>query len=60
MEIITTIMAFIKTQDWVSVLGAITTLLGLIYAVSLIIPGDQPDKFIEGILKFTQKLSRKK
>lgn len=40
-------------------IGGIVTFLGALYAIALIIPGEQPDKTIKKILDFTEKLSNK-
>ena len=53
------IWKFITTQDWLAVVGSITVLLGIAYKIALIIPGDQPEKFIKWLLDLTSKISRK-
>lgn len=40
-------------------LGGLAAFLTAIYAIALIIPGEQPDKVIKKLLDLTQKLSRK-
>lgn len=42
-----------------AVLGALSGLLGSLYALALLIPGEQPDKAIKALLDFTEKYSRK-
>lgn len=46
-------------EHGLEILGAVTAILGGIYTISLIIPGDQPDKAIKAILDLTQKFSKK-
>jgi hypothetical protein len=41
------------------IVGAVTMILTGLYTLSLIIPGDQPDKTLEKILDFTKRFSRK-
>lgn len=43
----------------VMVLGAVAGLLAALYTLFLLIPGEQPDKTIKGILEFTKRFSRK-
>ena len=40
--------------------GYIVTILGAVYALALLIPGEQPDKTLKKILDITEKLSIKK
>jgi hypothetical protein len=61
MEYITVIIA-----NWQEILnqgllalGAFVSLLGAIYSIALIIPGDKPDVWIKALLDFTKKFSRK-
>ena len=44
---------------WVEILGGITASLSGLYALFLVIPGEQPDKVIQSVLEFTQRWSRK-
>jgi hypothetical protein len=39
--------------------GALAAFLGAVYAVAVMIPGDQPDKAIKAILDLTLKISKK-
>ena len=39
--------------------GALTALLGALYSLFLLIPGDQPDKIIKAIYDLTVKISKK-
>ena len=41
------------------IVGAITMILTGLYTISLLIPGDQPDKALEKILDFTKRFSKK-
>lgn len=42
-----------------AVLGSFTAFLGALYALSLIIPGEQPDKAIKALYDFTLRFSKK-
>jgi hypothetical protein len=53
------IIKWVTTQDWIAWVGAVTALLGAVYSICLLIPGDQPDKTIQAILDFTKKFSKK-
>ena len=41
-------------------MGALSAFFAAGYTVALIIPGDQPDKFMKKLLDVTERLSRKK
>lgn len=41
------------------IVGAITTLLSGLIAISLLIPGEQPEKFLQSIVDWLSKISRK-
>lgn len=41
------------------ILGAVTLILSGLLAIALIIPGDQPDNFLQGVLDFLKKFSSK-
>lgn len=40
-------------------LGAFTAFLGALYALCVVIPGEQPDKAIKALLDFTIRFSKK-
>lgn len=44
---------------WMEVLGATTALLSGVVAICMLIPGEQPEKFLQGVLDFLAKFSRK-
>lgn len=52
------VLNFVKDHGLELVGGFTLTLSGL-YAIALIIPGEQPDKFIKSVLDITTKLSKK-
>jgi hypothetical protein len=41
------------------VVGAFTGFLGALYALFVLIPGEQPDKTIKAFLDFTSRISKK-
>lgn len=45
--------------NYQAVLAAVIALLSGMIAVALIIPGDQPEKALQGIVDFLSKFSRK-
>ena len=54
MEIVQWIMA-----HWLEVLGGISTVLAGLIVIFSLIPGDQPDKALQGIVDFLKKFSLK-
>jgi hypothetical protein len=54
-----TIISLITSQDWLAWLGAITALLTAVIAICQLIPGDQPEKFLQGVVDLISKFSRK-
>ena len=40
-------------------IGMTAALLGSVYSISLLIPGEQPDKMIKWLMDLTERLSRK-
>jgi hypothetical protein len=54
------ILDFIREQDWLMWVGAITMLLNAAIAVFALIPGEQPEKFLQKIVDFISGFSRKK
>lgn len=45
--------------NWQSILSAIVALLSGLIAISLLIPGDQPEKALQGVVDFLSKFSVK-
>jgi len=43
-----------------AMLASFIAFFGAAYSLALWIPGEQPDKFLKGILDFTKKFSKKK
>jgi len=54
-----TLISLITSQDWLAWLGAITALLTAVIAICQLIPGDQPEKALQGVVDFLSKFSRK-
>lgn len=59
MEVFSQIVAFLASLNWAEILVAVQGLIAAIIAVCLIIPGEQPEKFLQSILDFLSKLSKK-
>lgn len=55
MEIIQSVLAL----PWVQILGAVTALLTALIGLFMLIPGEQPEKFLQGIVDFLSKFSKK-
>lgn len=55
------VMAAIKLviEHGPEILGALMALLSGVIAVSLLIPGEQPEKALKSVVAFLEKLSRK-
>ena len=54
-----TIINLIQGTDIFAWLGAITALLTAIIAIAQLIPGDQPEAFLQKVVDFISKFSRK-
>jgi hypothetical protein len=59
MEIMLKLAEFIKGVDLFAWLGAMTALCAALIAVFGLIPGEQPEKFLRGVLDVLTKFSRK-
>lgn len=46
-------------NDVIVVIGAITTICGAVIIIAQKIPGDQPEKFLQGVVDFIAKFSKK-
>jgi len=44
-------------SNWQEILGAGTALIGAIIAIAMLIPGEQPEKFLQSVLDFLDKFS---
>lgn len=53
------IISLITSVDLFAWLGAITALLTAVIAIAQLIPGDQPEKFLQSVVDFISKFSRK-
>ncbi len=47
------------TANYQAILSALIALVTAIIGVALLIPGDQPEKFLQGVLDFLTKFSNK-
>jgi len=53
-------MDFTQIFDAITnVVGAVTVLLGALYALALVLPGEQPDKALKAAYEFTKRFSKK-
>lgn len=53
------IIQTILSLDLTKWIGAVTALLGAVIAFFMLIPGEQPEKALQGILDFLAKFSKK-
>ncbi len=58
MEQVALVVAFIAAHGF-EILGAITAFLAGCLAIALIVPGKQPDEFLQAVVDFLKKFSRK-
>jgi hypothetical protein len=58
MEKVLEIIGFL-TANWMQVAGALTAIVTGAIAIALLIPGEQPEKFLQKVLDFITKFSRK-
>lgn len=47
------------SDHWTEILAAANGLIAATIAVSLLIPGEQPEKFFRGVGEFLEKFSKK-
>lgn len=59
MNVIMDILKFLFENYQVIIDGILGVLMAII-AVAMIIPGEQPEKFLQGIVDFIKKFSKKK
>lgn len=59
MEILLKLAEFVKGVDLFAWLGALTALVAALIAVFSLIPGEQPEKFLSGVLSVLTRFSRK-
>jgi len=59
MEILLKLAEFVKGVDLFAWLGALTALCAALIAVFSLIPGEQPEKFLRGVLSVLTRFSRK-
>lgn len=46
-------------MDWLDVIGAATSVVAAAIAISLLIPGDEPEKTLKKVHDFLKKISNK-
>ena len=55
-----TFITFIQSFNFAEAIGAITLILTGALGIAVLVPGEQPDKFLKGVVDFISKLSVKK
>ena len=45
--------------NYETILGNVSVILAAVIAISLLIPGEQPEKFLQKVLDFIKKFSKK-
>ena len=53
------ILTFIQSQDVFAWVGAVVALLSAVIAIASLIPGDQPEKFLQSVVDVLSKFSKK-
>jgi len=53
------ILTFIQSQDIFAWVGAVVALLSAVIAIASLIPGDQPEKFLQSVVDVLSKFSKK-
>ena len=53
------ILTFVQSQDVFAWVGALVALLSAVIAVASLIPGEQPEKFLQSVVGVLSKFSRK-
>ena len=53
------VLDYISTMNISEWISAITGLLTAVIGVCLMIPGEQPEKFLQGVVDFLKKISAK-
>jgi len=53
------ILTFIQSQDIFAWVGALVALLSAVIAIASLIPGDQPEKFLQSVVDVLSKFSKK-
>lgn len=56
-----TLMNLLKwvTSDWTNAVSSVVSVLGALIVIFSVIPGEQPEKTLQGIVDFLKKFSRK-
>jgi hypothetical protein len=56
---ITNLIQIVSQLNWLEILGAVTALLVALIAIFELIPGEQPEKALRGVVNILTKFSRK-
>lgn len=56
---ITNLIQIVSQLNWLEILGAVTALLVALIAIFELIPGEQPEKTLRGVVNILTKFSRK-
>jgi hypothetical protein len=58
MDSVLAVFSFIAA-NWQALLAGVSGLLSAAIVIALIIPGEQPEKFLQGVVDFLKKFSAK-
>jgi hydrogenase maturation factor len=58
MEVLKDVVAFVIANHVVLIEGTLAVLTGVI-AIAMVVPGEQPEKFLQGVVNFIKKFSKK-
>lgn len=56
---ITNLIQIVSQLNWLEILGAVSALLVALIAIFELIPGEQPEKTLRGVVNILTKFSRK-
>lgn len=57
MQFLVDLVSKLLGLDLVKIIGAVSALIAALIGVALIVPGDQPEKFLQKILDLLKKIS---
>lgn len=54
-----TVIAFIKGTNWLEIVGAVSIVLHALIGIFTLVPGEQPEKFLQWLVDWIESKSRK-
>lgn len=56
---ITNLITIVSQLNWLEIIGAVSALIAALITIFELIPGEQPEKTLRGIVKLLARFSRK-